>query len=340
MTGGPDSAVGEQTITTLVRAAESGGLPPRDVVGVITPIPEAAAAVLQARFDSGGMCTERVSFSEHFEWLAWMEPPQMLDDVQLFRAPSSRRGEACFDLPILQSHVDTIMAAALCHGEAFAAEWLDVTEGWSSFWLNDRLESRRPWVHQPRARQIDRLLKAHPPGPHNTFSWRSHESVYPTRRVDALVFMEAAAARRRGAIPAVLGEEADEADPEGSASSAAAAEAAVEASRTPRLQARNFLFGFGSIINTASRRQSDPEAVDAAPCRIKREWGYIREWNFRTSAARLPSSRPSPVRLPLARPPACLIKPHQASSSLIKPVPPFVVRALPLQKRQRRRSVH
>ena len=49
----------------------------------------------------------------------------------------------------------------------------------------------------------------------------------------------------------------------------------------------NFLIGFGSIIQTASRASSDPGAVDAAPCRIKAEFGYVREWNFQASTAQI-----------------------------------------------------
>ena len=57
--------------------------------------------------------------------------------------------------------------------------------------------------------------------------------------------------------------------------------------RAPRRVARNFLIGFGSIIQTESRRSSDPKAVDAAPCRIRREFGYVREWNFQSSTAQI-----------------------------------------------------
>jgi hypothetical protein len=48
----------------------------------------------------------------------------------------------------------------------------------------------------------------------------------------------------------------------------------------PRRRASNFLVGFGSIIQTDSRRASDPSATDSAPCRISADFGYVREWNF------------------------------------------------------------
>jgi len=50
---------------------------------------------------------------------------------------------------------------------------------------------------------------------------------------------------------------------------------------------RNFLIGFGSIIQTKSRSSSDPSATNAAPCRIKAEFGYVREWNFQASTANI-----------------------------------------------------
>ena len=34
------------------------------------------------------------------------------------------------------------------------------TTGWSEHWVNDRIYPRRPFVHQPRAGEIDRLLSA------------------------------------------------------------------------------------------------------------------------------------------------------------------------------------
>lgn len=44
---------------------------------------------------------------------------------------------------------------------------------------------------------------------------------------------------------------------------------------------------FGSIIQTKSRAGSDPKAIDAAPCRLKAAFGYVREWNFQASTAQI-----------------------------------------------------
>jgi len=253
----PDSAIGEQTITCLQRATSDE--PANDVVGALVPVSRACFEVLQARFEA--LNQESIGF-ENFEWLAWMEPPEDLNSVIVWVPPVRLASQPTFELPILQSHVDTLMEGALLHGESFAAEWLDCTCGWSSFWLNDRMASRRPWVHQPHARQIDRILQAHPPPPLNTFSWRAHQTIYPTQHVAAAAYAKAEEWQQQRFAP-------------------------VGDVRSPRMVAKNFVVGFGSIINTASRRQSDANAVDAAPCRIKRGWGYVREWNFQAPTAQI-----------------------------------------------------
>jgi hypothetical protein len=70
------------------------------------------------------------------------------------------------DKPIVQSYVDIFVSGCLEQEErfrlaGFAAACLTSTSGWSQYWVNDRLHPRRPFVHQPRAGQIDRLLSEH-----------------------------------------------------------------------------------------------------------------------------------------------------------------------------------
>ena len=67
--------------------------------------------------------------------------------------------------PIVQSYVDVFLAGCFEQEErhgipGFAAECVATTAGWSSSWVNDRIFPRRPFIHQPRARQIDELLAA------------------------------------------------------------------------------------------------------------------------------------------------------------------------------------
>lgn len=67
--------------------------------------------------------------------------------------------------PIVQSYVDVFLGGCLEQEErfrlaGFARRCISSTAGWSPHWVNDRIYPRRPFVHQPRARQIDALLRA------------------------------------------------------------------------------------------------------------------------------------------------------------------------------------
>lgn len=65
--------------------------------------------------------------------------------------------------PIVESYVDVFLSGCLeqqerFHLKDFARECIATTSGWSEHWVNDRIYPRRPFVHQPRAREIDLLL--------------------------------------------------------------------------------------------------------------------------------------------------------------------------------------
>lgn len=66
-------------------------------------------------------------------------------------------------LPIVQSYVDIFLSGCLEQEqrfgiEGFAEQCVTDTHDWSVHWINDRLYPRRPFIHQPNARQIDALL--------------------------------------------------------------------------------------------------------------------------------------------------------------------------------------
>jgi hypothetical protein len=66
-------------------------------------------------------------------------------------------------LPIVQSYVDIFVSGCLEQEqrfgiEGFAEQCVTATHDWSTHWINDRLVPRRPFIHQPNARQIDALL--------------------------------------------------------------------------------------------------------------------------------------------------------------------------------------
>ena len=61
--------------------------------------------------------------------------------------------------PILQTYVDICVLGCLEFSREFAVEFIQSTVGWDGPWLNDRPVPRRPWVHQPKYKVIDQLLK-------------------------------------------------------------------------------------------------------------------------------------------------------------------------------------
>lgn len=65
--------------------------------------------------------------------------------------------------PIVQSYVDIFVSGCLEQEQrfglnGFARQCLATTGDWSSHWINDRPYPRRPFIFQPRSRQIDSLL--------------------------------------------------------------------------------------------------------------------------------------------------------------------------------------
>ena len=68
--------------------------------------------------------------------------------------------------PIVQSYVDIFITGCLELQPRvadpdldFVAQCVRTTEGWSKHWVNDRPMPRRPYIHQPRAWEIDQHLK-------------------------------------------------------------------------------------------------------------------------------------------------------------------------------------
>ncbi|MFY7697345.1 MAG: hypothetical protein ACOVQX_00725 [Legionella sp.] len=67
--------------------------------------------------------------------------------------------------PIVQSYVDIFLSGCLelekkYHINDFAKNCIRSTSNWSEYWINDRIYPRRPWVYQPNALAIDRLLSS------------------------------------------------------------------------------------------------------------------------------------------------------------------------------------
>lgn len=68
------------------------------------------------------------------------------------------------DRPIVQSYVDIFISGCFELEEKhelknFARDCVESTEGWSGlYWVNDRINPRRPFVNEPKARAIDKVL--------------------------------------------------------------------------------------------------------------------------------------------------------------------------------------
>eukprot|EP00980_Cylindrotheca_fusiformis_P028220 scaffold22586_cov138-Cylindrotheca_fusiformis.AAC.40 len=62
--------------------------------------------------------------------------------------------------PLLQSYVDTVLQGCLeWGGESMVEDFILMTGGWSTFFLNDTPSSRRPWLFRKEYDTIDRLLQ-------------------------------------------------------------------------------------------------------------------------------------------------------------------------------------
>ena len=83
------------------------------------------------------------------------------------------------DFPITQSYVDICLNGCLemealyplAEDKNFARMFIQETCNWSPYWVNDRLQPRRPNAHLPRSMQIDTLLREELPDvfPHVKF---------------------------------------------------------------------------------------------------------------------------------------------------------------------------
>ena len=81
-----------------------------------------------------------------------------------YRALASER------MPLVQSYIDIFLTGcqqlsqrAIRFEGDFVVECVRTTRGWSAHWVNDRLYPRRPFIYQPNAGFIDRLLSKHVP---------------------------------------------------------------------------------------------------------------------------------------------------------------------------------
>ncbi|HEX8174645.1 MAG TPA: gamma-glutamylcyclotransferase family protein [Pyrinomonadaceae bacterium] len=76
-----------------------------------------------------------------------------------------------FQYPIVQSYLDICVtgcqelegAYPLAKENEFTYNFFTKTDGWSEYWVNDRIYPRRPHIYQPNARDIDKLINQYQP---------------------------------------------------------------------------------------------------------------------------------------------------------------------------------
>lgn len=132
-----------------------------------------------AAFDEREEGYTRVEISrDMIEAVSWQQlPPSGKIWVYVPNGPGGKPGEglklADRRYPILQSYIDLTLKGAMEYGDEFAREFLETTQDWPKFWLNDRLLPRRPWVHEKKYKNLDKLLKKYPaPADRNTYKHR------------------------------------------------------------------------------------------------------------------------------------------------------------------------
>ena len=228
-----------------------------------------------------------------FETCSWQALPSSVETVWVqLTIPKFMVGCGTqYSAPVLQSFIDMQMLDFMEYGTDFVKEYLECARGWPKCWLNDREIARRPWIHLPKYKVIDELLANYPAAPFNTYEHRSLNVEFSAKA--ALASLKAAELDVDKAVA-----ELDASFTAGTqdADAAAAGEAVPVTYKQPRdwtgrklpsANAADFVFGFGSLINTKSRMASDPQATDAVPVRVVGDFGYCRAWNFQSSSARL-----------------------------------------------------
>ncbi len=83
-----------------------------------------------------------------------------------YTVSSQQRTTPTARYPIVQSYVDICLTGCLdiedtypqARAAGFSKLFITSTQDWNTHWVNDRIHPRRPFIHVPQARQIDRLL--------------------------------------------------------------------------------------------------------------------------------------------------------------------------------------
>jgi len=112
-------------------------------------------------------CRAKVALSNLRSFVA--DPvPSPEGEVWIYLLDARQAASPSESFPIAQSYVDIFIGGCLEQEErfglpGFSAQCVRSTSGWSKHWVNDRIYPRRPFIFEPKARQIDELLAAEIP---------------------------------------------------------------------------------------------------------------------------------------------------------------------------------
>jgi hypothetical protein len=91
------------------------------------------------------------------EAVGWQPLPET-GHIWIYVPAAARLPGPDAEYPLLQSYIDVVVEGGLEYSPDFALEILETTDGWNRFWLNDRELAHRPWVEDPKAREVDMVL--------------------------------------------------------------------------------------------------------------------------------------------------------------------------------------
>ena len=285
----PNAPNGRQTIAGIRVARDQHGEQPGAFNGVIVAHYRSPELLLK-RHSVRQLHFIKVPI-EQFELISWQGLPASVKEIYVLAVADAFMIPPDKDYPILQTYLDSHYKQNIAYGDDYAREWIETTRGFPVYWLNDREIGRRPWLKCPFYKKIDAMLGC------------------DKAETDRFGMTHRKLPEEFGAAAGIELAEVAQADGEGKSAGAAGAswtEAAALTAKNkdscicqstkiqavdytgkklPSAAVENYVFGFGSLINTKSRTASDPQAVDAVPVRILPEVGYARAWNFQSGTA-------------------------------------------------------
>ena len=136
------------------------------VNGVVYEVTDSELALTDRR--ESGYRRVKVDFFDIFDYCGkltkndtvWIYLNEGDQDFPLNQYPSN-------EFPIVQSYVDLCINGCIeiesnfPEAKGFIEDFIKTTLHWNEKWVNDRLYPRRPFIYEPNASFIDRLLKQH-----------------------------------------------------------------------------------------------------------------------------------------------------------------------------------